>query len=319
MAGRNANIITVGIRPAWDVLCQVDGLEWGDHKVIDEQSLKPAGKAMNVSKALASIGYPSIATGLWGQEDYEQMVELLKPISCFVDIRFAAVRGHTRRNITIHDTNKNRQMHLRIPGSLANKGSLKRLKGQLEGLVNKNDILVFGGSLPEGAYLQDTIEIVNMCKQRGCEVIVDTSGLPLKRIVEERAADLISPNMSELENLLGNRVKNEVSSIVKETRKLLDDVPTILISRGDEGAILVTKSGCWQASAETVGRKVVNTVGCGDYLLAGLIIGFMEKGNYPEAMENAVRLAASHTFGLEEQMEWWEIEQEVGVNIEQIA
>ena len=40
---------------------------------IDEQVVRPAGKALNVSYALAWMGGESVAAGLWGREDYDEM------------------------------------------------------------------------------------------------------------------------------------------------------------------------------------------------------------------------------------------------------
>jgi len=313
------NIITVGISPAWDVKCQVAGLDWGDHKVIDTQNSIPAGKALNVSKALAWMGYPSIASGLWGQEDYDEMVEQLKPVNCLIDIRFAAVRGHTRKNITIHDTHNHREMHLRLPGSLANKGSLKRLRSHLETMTGSNDIVIFAGSLPDGALMPDVVEIVRSCASRGGKVIVDTSGQGLKTLAASGAAYLISPNIEELCELVGTSVRNEVYAIEKAARKLLNETENVFVSRGKEGVLLVTKSGSWSGQCEPAqARKKHNAVGCGDYLLAGLIAGLEEKGNLPEALENALMLAAAHTFGLCDEMEWWQACDLLEVQIEKI-
>ena len=315
MAARG-NVITVGIRPAWDVVCDIDGLEWGDHKVIDEQIAMPAGKALNVSKALAWMCYPSIATGLWGQEDYNDMVDMLRPMSCFIDVRFSAVRGRTRRNITINDTLNKRQMHLRLTGSLANKGSLKRLQTQLEGLVSKNDIMVFAGAMPEGQLMADVVEMMQMCIEKGARIIVDTHSESLKKIITSRSANLISPNLEELELQLGNRVKDDPSNIIKESRKLLDDIEMVLVSRGDMGAVLVTRGKCYSGHCvNSQDREVFKTVACGDYLLAGFIAGLVETEDYKVALERGLKVASVFAWGLSDINEWWEVQDEAQIEI----
>ncbi len=55
MAGKG-RIITIGLSPAWDIRCRGAGLDWGRHVEIDEQVVRPAGKALNVSDALAWMG-----------------------------------------------------------------------------------------------------------------------------------------------------------------------------------------------------------------------------------------------------------------------
>ena len=68
---RKSPVITIGLSPAWDVTCFGRNLDWDLHQDIDEQSIRPAGKALNVSKALAWMGQQNIAAGLWGRDDYQ--------------------------------------------------------------------------------------------------------------------------------------------------------------------------------------------------------------------------------------------------------
>ncbi|AQQ72284.1 6-phosphofructokinase isozyme 2 [Limihaloglobus sulfuriphilus] len=303
------NIITVGIRPAWDVVCSADGIEWGDHKVLDARTSVPAGKALNVSKALAWLGYPSIATGLWGQEDYDEMAEQLRPLSSFIDIRFAAVRGHTRQNITLRDTRKNREMHLRLPGTLANKGSIRRMSDQLLRMIDKDDVLVFGGSMPEGALLEEVVSLIWDCKQKHTNIILDTSGTALERLVSSGQISLISPNITELENLLNCRVKEDPQAVLRAGRRLLDKVSALIVSLGSEGAVFISRDECWHSFYAGADRDVLKTVAGGDYLLAGFIAGMKENPSPEYALTKAVRLATGFVFGLCKDHEPWQLDE----------
>ena len=60
----------------------------------------------------------------------------------------------------------------------------------------------------------------------------------------------------------------------------------VIISRGDAGALLITATRTLQARAPTV--DVVNTVGCGDALLAGFVAGWLDKLDDAEALRTAV-------------------------------
>ncbi len=42
---RELSMITVGFSPARDITCCGRNLDWGLHKYIDEQTIRPAGKA----------------------------------------------------------------------------------------------------------------------------------------------------------------------------------------------------------------------------------------------------------------------------------
>ena len=92
----NNSIITVGISPCWDKTCYIDGIEWNEHKVIHSHTIVPAGKALNVSKSLAGMSRKSIAAGLWGKSDYQQLVESLSDTRNFIDLKLTVVEGRTR-------------------------------------------------------------------------------------------------------------------------------------------------------------------------------------------------------------------------------
>ena len=149
-----ASIITIGICPSWDLTCRVDGIDWGRHERIDSRQLRPAGKALNISRALAWLGTRSTAAGLWGQSDYQQMLELTRPMSGLVDIAFTTAQGSTRQNITIVDTSASREMHLRAESKLADAEALDRLMTDLDRIVTPGSLCVFAGAMPEGELLQ---------------------------------------------------------------------------------------------------------------------------------------------------------------------
>jgi 1-phosphofructokinase len=154
------SIITVGLSPAWDITCMGENPDWGRHINIHEQTIVPAGKALNVSKALAWMGQKSAATGLWGSYDYQQMKKIVQSLWPSIKVKMTIVAGSTRQNITVIDTAKNKEMHLRSPSRLVNQEALRKLKSDLQALVNKNSICVFAGAMPEKKILGDVIQII---------------------------------------------------------------------------------------------------------------------------------------------------------------
>ncbi len=312
MVGKG-RIITIGINPAWDIDCLVDGIEWGEHKKIEAQTSSPAGKALNVSKSLSYLGYISTAMGLWGDYDYGDMINELRPLSAFIDIRFTVVNGRTRRNVCISDTRNNRQMHLRLSGTLATRANIKKLCEQLERFFEKDDICVFAGSIPEGSFAEDIISLFWNCRQKGASIILDSSGKMFYRLVDTGQVWAVSPNLQELEGLLGCRVKPEPHSVAKAGRKLLDRVEYVIVSLSAAGAMLIGKDGYWQTELKGIPLPVVRTVGCGDNLLAGFIAGRLEDDDPAYALTKGVRLATAYAYGLCETTEAWQLEEKIGV------
>ena len=311
------SIITIGLSPACDITCRGRNLDWGLHQVIDEQTILPAGKALNVSKALAWMNQKSIAAGLWGKSDYRQMQKTLRSLWPAVRIKLTAVAGCTRQNVTIVDSVGNKEMHLRDKSKLASARTLRKLHTDLKAIVNKGSICVFAGTIPAGGLLDDVIRLVEFCKNRKAKIVLDTSGRPLKEIIDTGSVWLIKPNVEELCELLGEQVNDRPVSLARAGRKLLDKVEIVLISRGAKGGVVVTKNGAWQGRC--VGRaKVFSTVGCGDFLLAGFLKDLKDDAGMDDALETAIKVATARARGRTEKIKWSQAKREIKAVVKRI-
>lgn len=311
------SIITIGLSPTWDITCKGQNLDWGQHEVIDEQTIRPAGKALNVSRALAWMGQKSIAAGLWGGDDYEQMLRAMQSLNRHIKIQITPVIGSTRRNITVVDTVKGREIHLRDKSRLVSVKALKKLRDDLGAIVRKGSVCVFAGTMPGDDLLDGVIGIMEFCKSRGAKLVLDTSAPALKKMVQADLFWLIKPNVDELCDLSGETIKDGPVSLARAGRKLLDKVEVVLISRGGKGSIVVTEKAAWQA--RSLGRaKVFSTVGCGDYLLAGFLQGLMDTSDVADALVNATKVATAKAWGWTEGKRWSETGYGIKVKINRI-
>ena len=286
------SIITVGLSPSWDITCLGRNIEWGKHQIIDEQTILPAGKAFNISRALAWMGQKSIAAGLWGNSDFERMQLISRELWPLIDTKLTAVEGQTRTNVTIVDTAAKKEIHLRSRRHLVSKEALSKLESNVLKIVKKGSICVFSGAVPENDYLDDVIGIIEKCYNAGAKIVLDTSGHALRRIIETGLVWIVKPNVEELRDVLSETIEDNPDSLITAGRTFLDRVENILISRGDEGAILINKSGALQCNASQE-RDVFSTVGCGDYLLAGFLTGWNDTEQEDSALTTAVKVATA--------------------------
>ncbi|MFB0554985.1 MAG: 1-phosphofructokinase family hexose kinase [Phycisphaerae bacterium] len=314
---RNFSLITVGLSPAWDILCYGEGLEWGLHREIETTTFQPAGKAMNISRALAWMGEKSIAAGLWGRDDYQQMLKAMRSLGGLVKVKMTAVDGGTRRNITVVDTANDREMHLRNRSELASRKALRKLEADLRAIVHKGGVCVFAGVMPEDEFVGDVVRIIKSCGERGAKIVVDTYGIALRRILQTGTAWLIKPNVEELRELLGEQVTDSPAGLVKAGRKLLDKVEIVVISRGQKGGVVVTKKGAWQGRCIGCGR-VLSTVGCGDYLLGGFLKGLKDKSDAGSALGTAIKVATAKAWGRTDKMSWLDVQNKIKVHVGQM-
>ena len=296
-------IITIGLSPAWDITCWGRNLDWDLHQDIDEQSIRPAGKALNVSKALAWMGQQNIAAGLWGGDDYRQMARVARKMWPSIELKMTTVGGGTRQNITIIDTATGRDMHLRSKSRLASTKTIRKLCADLDTIVCRGSVCVFAGTMPDGELLADTIRLLEFCRSRGARIVLDTSGNVLSQIVDTGAVWLIKPNVEELRDLLDEPIKDGPVSLARAGRTLLDKAEIVLISRGVKGSVVVTRKGAWRARCLGC-APVLSTVGCGDYLLAGFLKGMKGKSDASSALKTATRVATAKAWGWIESKTW---------------
>ena len=312
---RRSSIIAIGLSPAWDITCCGRNLDWDSHQYIDEQTVRPAGKALNVSKALAWMGQRNIAAGLWGRNDYQQMVTVVRKTWPSIALKMTAVPGGTRQNVTVVDTATNRDMHLRSKSRLASTKTLRKILADLDAIVRRGSVCVFAGKMPDGNLLADVTRLVKLYRDRGARIVLDTSGDALRQIVNTGAVWLIKPNVEELRDLLGEPIKDGPVSLARAGRKLLDKVEIVMISRGVKGSVAVTTEGAWQARCLSR-TPVLSTVGCGDYLLAGFLKAVEEKPDMPRALATATKVASARAWGRREGKTWSQALREIKVAVE---
>jgi 1-phosphofructokinase family hexose kinase len=317
MKRRYNSIITVGISPCWDITALAKNPQWGDHVPVVSATSKPAGKALNVSRALAWMKTPSIAAGLWGALDYQEMISDLAVLKPYLTQRFTRVTGRTRQNITICDTAGSREIHLRAPCSLVSPDPLRQLRGDLERIVKPKSFCLFAGSMGQGRFDTEMIRLLKWCNRQKAHVALDSSGSSLKAAVKQGGLWLIKPNLSELSELLGHTVKDRVKDILHAAEPLLDQVDLILVSRGKRGAILISRQCTIAGKCEKSNEKVMSTVACGDYLLAGFLNAIRQGQQNQVALRWGLQAATAKCRGWTDRQSWSQTKQNIPIILTQ--
>jgi 1-phosphofructokinase family hexose kinase len=312
---RPSKLLTIGLAPAWDVTCVGRDLDWGQHVTLEKQTIVPAGKALNCSRALAWLGHGSIAAGLWGREDIGQLRTRLRKHAPLIEPDLTPVPGRTRVNVTMVDSIRAAEMHLRCSSELASSRSLKALTKRLAQGLQAQDICIFSGALPNADLTEAVLTLCRTCIDRaGKRFIVDSHGALFKTLVEEKLAWLIAPNVQELEELLGRSIRNTPRTLAAAAEELLAFSTMVLISRGKQGALLVTRRGVWQGRCRQNGQ-VLSTVGCGDALLAGFVAGLREAKRPATALAVALKTATAWAWGWTDQKTWPAARRDIRVEI----
>jgi 1-phosphofructokinase len=281
-------VVTVSLSPAIDRVLEVPDFKIGGHQKGRLLSRTPAGKAINVSRALARLGVKNTATGFVGYDQLEMFETFLEESD--VQSQLLAVDERTRVNITLVDPNNNVETHIRDVGFHVGDADLTRLRKKLNLLCSDRSLVVFSGSCPPGIEARQFASLIAMCVQSGAKVAVDTSGDPL-RAVRDKPLWLAKPNTAELADLAGRPLDDE--QIIQTGLDLSDTYRALIVSRGEAGGYLFIDRSALVGHVPVARERIRNTVGCGDCLLAGFVAAQMHGKNVRDSYRHAIAVATA--------------------------
>lgn len=286
-------IYTVTFNPALDYVMKVEKLRYDDINRTYGEELYYGGKGINVSVILSRLGMENTALGFKAGFTGEKLEELLKEEGINTDF-IALKSGMTRINVKIKAET---ELDINAVGPPIEREEVDKLFEKIKNL-KKGDVIVLAGSVP-GALPADIYEkILSVTSQSGVEAVVDSTGDLLLNVLKYHPF-LIKPNNFELGDLFGVKIKNE-AEIEKYAKQLQEKgARNVLVSRGKEGATLVTEDG----DVHTIGiipGKPLNSVGCGDSMVAGFVAGYLNKRDYAYALKlgSACSNATAFSYGL---------------------
>ncbi len=262
-----AKIATVTLNPAIDQTIQIPNFAMGEvNRVASEQS-DAGGKGVNVASFLAQFGHKIAVTGFLGKDNAHPFEQLFGRLN--IDDHFVRLAGATRVNIKIVDPDKQEITDINAPGLTNCAEALAALEEAIDQLAaNGTEQFVLAGSLPSG--LPQTIyrDLISHLKGLGKDVILDASG-PSFAAALEAGPDIIKPNVDELSELVGRKLKSH-EEIVSAARAVTGGrVGLIVVSMGADGALFITEEDVLHAMPK--GAVVKSTVGAGDAMVAGIL------------------------------------------------
>ncbi len=286
-------IYTVTFNPALDYVMKVEKLRFDDINRTYGEELNYGGKGINVSVILSRLGVDNTALGFKAGFTGDKLEELLRADGINTDF-IALKNGMTRINVKIKSES---ELDINAVGPPIEEDEVEKLFDKVKTL-KEGDVIVLAGSVP-GALPPDIYErILSFTSKAGVEAVVDSTGELLLNVLKYHPF-LIKPNNFELGDLFGVKINGEAD--IEKYAKLLQEkgARNVLVSRGKEGATLITEHG----DVHTIGiipGKPLNSVGCGDSMVAGFVAGYMNKRDYAYALKlgSACSNATAFSYGL---------------------
>lgn len=281
-------ILTVTLNAAIDKRYVVEDYQVGQVNRVKECSYVPGGKGLNVSKPASIYGAEVVATGFVGGHAGNYIEDSLKPFG--IKSEFYHVEAESRSCINIWDEVNHVQTEFLEPGFTLTEREFEGFEQKFRTLVKGAKIVAMSGSVPKGLDGTAYQRLVKIVKEAGKPVILDTSGQLLEMGIQA-APTLIKPNIDEIRMLTG-KICDNISDIIEAAKEIhRNGVEIVAVSLGADGSLVVGEEGTFRAEVPKI--DAVNTVGCGDAMIAGFAIGMEEGLSIPEMLRKASAVSAA--------------------------
>lgn len=282
-------ILTVTLNPAVDKTYTAGELIMGHVNRMRTSMSFAGGKGINVARVLRQYGQLVCATGFLGgyAGDFIEDTLLDKRVEC----QFIRVEGETRTNINILADN-GYATEIIEPGPLIEEGPLEEFLSLYEELAAQCEIVVLSGSTGRGIPEDIYKTLIEKARLKGVKTMLDTSGESLRKGIEAKPY-FIKPNQKELEYIVGHKLVNREAVIEAAIQVHREGIGHVVVSMGKNGLLYVCSGGvAYYARPENI--QALNTVGCGDCVVASYAMSFLKKDSKEEALRRATAISAAN-------------------------
>ena len=286
-------ITTVTLNPAVDKTYTAKTILPGQVNRTTSMIMMPGGKGINVARVLNQYGFPVRAMGFFGGYAGHFIKDSVRNVGIQCD--FTMISGETRSNMNIMMEDY-RVTEILEPGPTVTPDDGERFVEQYQTALRDSSVVVWSGSIPAGVPSDIYATLIRLAKEQNIKLLLDTSGEPLLHGLGEKPY-LCKPNQNEMAYIAGKELKT-IEDILSEARKLQQTgIPVVLVSMGEKGLLGVVEDGYHVAKVE--GVNAVNTVACGDSVIAAFAMSLELSENMEQAMRRAVAISAANATTME--------------------
>ena len=281
-------IYTVTLNPAIDKTVVIENFAAGAVNRVGSVREDAGGKGINVSKCLKKLGAESVAALILAGGTGERLEKMMADLQ--IPVLSVWTEGENRTNLKIIDPAQKKNTDINEPGPVVSEMLLEQFKEKLGSCILPGDLVILSGSLPAGVDRGLYCAWTEYFRSLGARVYLDADGEPMEKGMAA-VPYMIKPNNDELAALLGKETLT-MEEMLREGKQLLDTgIEEIVISLGSDGALFVSKDGCFKAEGLDV--TVKSTVGAGDSVVAAMAYGQVENFSREEKIRLSVAMGAA--------------------------
>ncbi|MBE7084819.1 MAG: hypothetical protein E7368_02040 [Clostridiales bacterium] len=274
-------ILSVCMSPSIDVTMELDSLNVGKTNVVKNKAFSLGGKGLNVAIGVSRLGYPSHVTGLMYDDNAYVFENALNKEG--VPYTFAWNKGRVRENYKFIDS-RSMLTEVNDVGEAVEKDKTEEVLDMIRKLSASSKVTVISGGLPRGikdSFYGDMVRAVSANSLK----IVDAKGDRLFHALDV-GADLIKPNLEELENTIGRNITGK-DDMLEACYELVDrGAKRVLLSLGKQGAVITDGKKNFYCKSLNVAMN--STVGAGDGMVAAAAIRLAEDAPLSEILRAGV-------------------------------
>lgn len=284
-------IYTVTFNPAIDLVMSLTELNLGDLNRVNEAHYVVGGKGINMSVMLKRLGLDNMATGFLGGFTGDYITSWLEEQD--IPTHFVEVDDITRINVKVH---AQEETEINGAGAYVSAKRFKKLYTYFSDHLQDGDTVFLAGNAAPGMDTSAYQAIAKLCHEKQVYLVLDTNKDLLKACLEYRPF-IIKPNHHELGQLFDLSIQSEEEIIYYA--KLLQEqgARNVLVSRGGQGALLLTEDGDIYTSTVPKGQ-VINSVGAGDSMLAGFMAKYLTSGDYALSLQQGAATGSATAFSI---------------------
>jgi 1-phosphofructokinase family hexose kinase len=312
-------ILTAGLSPAWQQIVVLDSLAVGEVNRAREVHWCASGKVLNVGLALKILeAIPPLrqggAGGVLMEGDFKLQNEKCRlqiDDGCTtrtlavvggetgeairrefakigVTARWIETNAPTRVCTTILDRQTGITTELVENAGSISENELARFTAAYVEEARAADVVVLTGSFPAGVPATFYRELLENTSGR---VVLDAQGEPLLEALEQKPF-IVKPNRQELANTLGRRLDSDADLHAAMRELCRRGAQWVVVTQGKERVWIASERELYSATPPAV--DVVNPIGSGDCLAAGIAVGLARGEGIADAVRYGMAAAADN-------------------------
>ncbi|MEM9708678.1 MAG: 1-phosphofructokinase family hexose kinase [Pseudomonadota bacterium] len=258
-----------------------------------EPQIDPGGGGINVARAIRLLGGQATALVAIGGATGAHLLQLLA-LEGVPTVAFQGP-GETRQSMSVIDEATKEQFRFVTPGPSWEDGDVGRGLRSIDQAAGDGTLVVLSGSQPPGVAKDFPSILADHVRDRGAQLLVDTSGPALFHLAEEprEAVAVLRMDDAEAEELAGKDLPTREDTADFAQSLVSKGVARIVIvARGADGSVLASADGRWH-SVQSSPVEVISKVGAGDSFVGAFALSLARREPLPDCLRHGVAAASA--------------------------